>query len=401
MLFLLILLAFFPGFIVCLLIYRTDARGRIAPKSLVIAFLCGVLSTIPAILVEYATIQFRYASLGGVLLSAFILTALTEEFCRFLAIRLYAFNQKNFRQPLDGIIYAVVVSMGFATVENLFYVFEKGPTAGMIRSYTAMPAHATFGCMMGYYIGLARFDLNNRIILFAKGIALATLMHGFYDFFVFLERDESFGKYFTSDVVDVILFAGALVTLVISVYISSRLLNKHRKLVSQQKKIQSDNIVRIAGMEDVDLIRSLSLQTWPQTYAHILSAEQIRYMMDLMYSREALLEQMQKGHHFILLYKQDEAVGFAAYSEVEEGVYKLHKLYLKPDQQGRGGGRLMIDHIISVAREHHAKVLRLNVNRNNIARTFYERLGFHITKTEDIDIGEGYFMNDYVMEKKL
>lgn len=160
-------------------------------------------------------------------------------------------------------------------------------------------------------------------------------------------------------------------------------------------------IIREACMDDVDTIRSLSLQTWPQTYAHILSPEQIRYMMELMYSRDALLEQMQKGHHFILAFRQENAVGFAAYSEIEKGVFKLHKIYLKPDQQGRGTGRIMIDHIISIAQKAGAHILQLNVNRNNIAKTFYERFGFSVVRTEDIDIGEGYFMNDYIMEKRI
>ncbi|MFL5810545.1 MAG: GNAT family N-acetyltransferase [Flavisolibacter sp.] len=398
---LLIILAFFPGAFVCFLFYKRDAQGRIPPKSLVIAFLCGVVSTIPAMLVEYATLPFRYASIGGALLSAFILTALTEECSRFLAIRLYAFRQKDFKAPIDGIIYAVMVSMGFATVENLFYVFEKGVSAGMIRSYTAMPAHATFGIMMGYYLGLSRFDDDNRIILYAKGIGLATLMHGFYDFFVFLERDESLGRLVTSDSMDILCFTGALVTLTISVFISARLIRLHRKNLKTFKPQPTSLRIRNASMDDVDVIRSLSLQTWPQTYAHILTPEQITYMMNLMYSREALLEQMQKGHHFILLFKYEEPVGFAAYSEIEDRIFKLHKIYLKREQQGYGGGRRMIDYIISMARKSNAKILQLNVNRNNIARTFYERLGFSITRSEDIDIGDGFFMNDYVMEKKL
>ncbi len=81
--------------------------------------------------------------------------------------------------------------------------------------------------------------------------------------------------------------------------------------------------------------------------------------------------------------------------------YKLHKIYVLPSQQGKGSGKFIIDQLTNAMKIKGASALQLNVNRNNPAKSFYEKIGFAVIKEEDIDIGSGYFMNDYVMEKKL
>lgn len=159
--------------------------------------------------------------------------------------------------------------------------------------------------------------------------------------------------------------------------------------------------IRNASTEDAQLIRELSRQVWPQTYSNILSAEQIDYMMNLMYSEAALKEQMEKGHQFIICYNDKGPVAFASYSEIEPSVYKLHKIYVLTSQQGKGTGKVIIDHIVNDIVSKNASALRLNVNRHNNAKQFYEKLEFVIIEEEDIDIGNGYYMNDYIMEKKL
>ena len=124
-------------------------------------------------------------------------------------------------------------------------------------------------------------------------------------------------------------------------------------------------------------------------------------MLNLMYSEKALQEQMQHNHEFIVAYDGVEPIGFASYSLIEPAVFKLHKIYVLPSQQGRGTGRFIIDHLIKLMKQKGANSLQLNVNRQNNAKDFYEKLGFVVIKEEDIDIGSGYFMNDYVMEKKF
>ena len=124
-------------------------------------------------------------------------------------------------------------------------------------------------------------------------------------------------------------------------------------------------------------------------------------MLDLIYSEASLQKQMNDNHHFIIVHEGDQPVGFASYSETGPQIYKLHKIYVLPTQQGKGTGRFVIDQVVRTIKARGANRLQLNVNRNNKAKDFYEKLGFAAIGEENIDIGNGYFMNDYVMEKKL
>lgn len=163
-------------------------------------------------------------------------------------------------------------------------------------------------------------------------------------------------------------------------------------------------VIRTATIDDLATIGYLAQQIWPGTYGSILSESQLQYMMDLIYSPDSLQQQLVKHKHvFLLAELNEEAVGFASWSALREaGVYKLHKLYVLPGTQGKGIGKALIDFIIdSLPATEGPITLRLNVNRYNKARQFYEKLGFVVTKEEDIDIGNQYFMNDYVMEKQL
>jgi len=156
--------------------------------------------------------------------------------------------------------------------------------------------------------------------------------------------------------------------------------------------------IRSATTNDIELIRSLCFEVWPQTYASIISKEQIEYMLHCMYSPLSLQQQMEEGAHFILLYCNTQPVGFASYQAMTPTHCKLHKLYVLPPQQGKGGGRIMIQHILEKIKEKGMQHLELQVNRNNSAVTFYERLGFYKREIADFDIGNGFFMNDYIMQ---
>jgi diamine N-acetyltransferase len=154
----------------------------------------------------------------------------------------------------------------------------------------------------------------------------------------------------------------------------------------------------------IPAIRQLALHIWPTTYKEILSAEQLSYMLDLLYSDNALQKQIASGHEFIIVDENKVAIGFASYSsksEEEPFVYRLHKIYIDPDQQGKGIGKILLNYIINDVQSKNATHLELNVNRYNKALHFYQKNGFEIIREEDIDIGNGYFMNDYVMQKKL
>jgi len=150
---------------------------------------------------------------------------------------------------------------------------------------------------------------------------------------------------------------------------------------------------------DINAIGFLAQQIWPDTYGEIISPEQMKYMLDLFYNPDALSRQMQEDkHQFIIIERGEEAIGFASWGLVQPGVAKLHKLYVLPVGQGKGLGRAMLDFIYSILREEGVSRLLLNVNRYNNAQRFYEKLKFKIIGREDIDIGHGYYMNDFIME---
>jgi len=112
--------------------------------------------------------------------------------------------------------------------------------------------------------------------------------------------------------------------------------------------------IKNASIKDILLIRELTFKIWPQTYAAVLSQEQISYMLDMMYSETSLLQQMHNGSQFIFVYDDEEPVGFAAYFLKEPSIFKLDKIYILPSQQGKGTGRFVIDYIIDEIKKKKA-----------------------------------------------
>ena len=162
-------------------------------------------------------------------------------------------------------------------------------------------------------------------------------------------------------------------------------------------------ILRKAKEEDIAVIQDIANSTWYNTYADYLSAEQIEYMLDKMYSESALLSQFKDGHYFLIAEEAGRPVGYAGFSILnhETSSYKLHKLYVLPDMHGRGVGKLLVNEVVNLIRKKGGKSIELNVNRNNKAADFYIAAGFEIKQSVNIDIGEGYFMNDYIMAKVI
>lgn len=159
-----------------------------------------------------------------------------------------------------------------------------------------------------------------------------------------------------------------------------------------------------ATEKEYSSIQDIAQQTWPKTFGQILSPEQIAYMVELMYSLAAMREQVQKKHHvFILAKEQEEYIGYASYELNHTGSSKtkIHKLYLLPEAQGKRTGQLLIQEIATRAQANRNTALVLNVNRNNSAIRFYEKNGFKKTGEENINIGNGYLMEDYIFEKAI
>jgi diamine N-acetyltransferase len=160
--------------------------------------------------------------------------------------------------------------------------------------------------------------------------------------------------------------------------------------------------IRLANTEDLMIVEQLARTIWPVTYGELLPKDQLAYMLNLMYSQQSLQEQLlQQQHTFLIAGQDDQPIGFAAYSLMHPGVYKLHKLYVLPGLHGKGIGRQLLQFIIEEIVGKGGRHLQLNVKRDNPARFFYEKMGFIITGEVDINIGQGYFMRDYVMEKVI
>ncbi len=122
----------------------------------------------------------------------------------------------------------------------------------------------------------------------------------------------------------------------------------------------------------------------------------------MMYREDILSAEMNSGHQFLVIYYQGKAAGYASYSRLAPGsIYKLHKIYLDTRLQGRGLGKWLLMDVLYRVKAAGGEFLQLNVNRHNKARGFYENMGFSILREERLDIGGGYYMDDYIMEIRL
>lgn len=388
-------LAVAPAVAIILFILYRDKFDREPAGVLFASFFCGILVTLPAMAVETFAGLLRDRSAESAVLFAFFGVALVEEASKFLPLRYYAFTRRSFDEPLDGIVHGVMVGMGFAAVENIGYVYQHGSETGWLRMFTAVPAHASWGIVMGYYVGKAKFNYQHRRRLFFTGFFLAVFFHGLYDACLFVQPNVS------DDTTRGVLLLAALATHVVAVLLAIRLLRQHHRVSKALYRAPPAFSTRTAALADLPLIRTLAHQIWPVAYRTILSGRQLRYMLKLIYSKPALARQMAEGQRFSIIYNNAVPVGFVAYGEVEPQVYKLHKIYVLPNQQGRGTGKFAMDYVMAESIAGGGTRLRLNVNRFNPAKGFYEKLGFAVVKEEKIEIGSGYVMDDFVMERRI
>ena len=162
--------------------------------------------------------------------------------------------------------------------------------------------------------------------------------------------------------------------------------------------------INIAAEKDIKTIQQLAQSIWPVCYADIISAEQINYMLGLIYSDEALSSQFEKGHEFIIAEEGNKPIGFASFSKKsidELTTFRLHKLYVLTSLHTKGIGSALLEYVCNYSMKDGAEKLELNVNKNNPAISFYTKKDFSMLREEVIDIGNGYVMDDYVMIKQL
>lgn len=200
---------------------------------LLLSFVYGGLSTIVTFLISYPIQLFFLTKESDVIdqfYDAFFKVALIEEFSKFAFVRFVLYPNKNFNEPFDGIVYAVTVGMGFATVENMIYVFQQGFLTGLLRLFTAVPAHATFAVIMGYFLGKAKFTANRQLYFSILALLTATFFHGSYDYFWFISYVPG-------------IWIGAIVSLAVGFVLSRRAISIHQQAspFSAAKRMEAEN----------------------------------------------------------------------------------------------------------------------------------------------------------------
>jgi RsiW-degrading membrane proteinase PrsW (M82 family) len=212
---LLLALAIAPGLAICIFIYWKDKFDREPRQLLLLSFFLGVFSVVPAIVLEMI-VQLAglnaNTGIAGTAVFAFFGVGLVEESCKYFFTRI-PYRNKAFNEPFDGITYSVMVAMGFATLENALYVYEGGLGVAFSRMLTAVPAHATFGVIIGYYLGLEK--MRGIPFLGLRGLFFAALLHAAYDFFLMISYIPG-------------MWVGALLSLYLGVRFSLRAIRLHQ-----------------------------------------------------------------------------------------------------------------------------------------------------------------------------
>ena len=213
----LLALALAPGAAIALYIYLKDKHEREPLGLLLMSFFYGVLSIFVTLLVSWPLeiLTINKEDVAELFADAFFKVALVEEFSKFIFIRFILFRNKNFNEPFDGIVYAVMVGMGFATLENIVYVYQYGMATGITRMFTAVPAHACFAVLMGYFIGLAKFNPKKNLYFTLLALIAATVFHGLYDYFLFITFVPG-------------IWIGAAISLIVAIILSRKAIKIHQ-----------------------------------------------------------------------------------------------------------------------------------------------------------------------------
>jgi RsiW-degrading membrane proteinase PrsW (M82 family) len=185
----LLALALAPGIAIAVYVYLHDRHEREPLWLLTLSFAYGAFSTLLTLLFSAPlTLFISYFHIDSIpdFVSAYFRVALIEEFSKFILLRFVLYYNRNFNESFDGIVYAIMVGMGFATAENIVYVFQYGFTTGILRMFTAIPAHAVFAVLMGYFLGKAKFTHRHTLTYSVLALLSAAVFHGSYDYFWFI-----------------------------------------------------------------------------------------------------------------------------------------------------------------------------------------------------------------------
>jgi len=179
--FLLLVLSLLPGALLLWFFYKKDA-GDAEPKTTVLlAFIMGMIAIVPAIILEYALGATREVPR---IYETFIAIALVEEGIKYVVVRYWAARQKEFSELYDGVVYAVAISLGFASIENILYVIQGGVGIALIRAFFTVPMHALGAVMIGYYVAAKKYQVPGERGFLVKGLVVPIVLHGAFDYFL-------------------------------------------------------------------------------------------------------------------------------------------------------------------------------------------------------------------------
>jgi RsiW-degrading membrane proteinase PrsW (M82 family) len=230
MLILSLLIALAP---VLFLFWYFNHRDKYEPepkRKILRIFVIGAVMVIPAALAELLLTGIVGRITGGlpyILIISFLIIAPIEEILKFLAVRKWIYRSLEFNEIMDGIVYTVSASLGFAALENILFVLPLGISTGVARAFLAVPGHACFGALMGYYIGKAKFNPAKESKLMTRGIIYAILCHGLYDFLL-LTRSS---------------FSSFVILLLVALFLWIRI---------QLRKAEMDSRIRTAQTEGIE-----------------------------------------------------------------------------------------------------------------------------------------------------
>lgn len=181
---LLLIISIAPAVLLMFFVYHQDKYQKEPIKSLIKAFCGGMLSVVFTLITvkicDYTIGLIPYLN-QTVFYDSFITAGIPEELCKFLVFMIFIWNDKNFDEYFDGIVYASFISLGFATVENIMYVLPGGLGVGIMRALLSIPGHFLFGVIMGYFLSLAKFNRSKRGLYIFLGLLIAMTAHGLFD----------------------------------------------------------------------------------------------------------------------------------------------------------------------------------------------------------------------------
>ncbi len=187
-----LILGLAPGLFWLFYFYKKD-KYEPEPKKLIIkTFLIGIIAAIPVIFIE---------RIFGVLISPFKQSSIylyyfflcffiigpVEEYFKYAVVKTGVYNSDEFNEPMDGIVYCIAAALGFASIENIMYMISYGKSIIILRSITATVAHALNSGIIGYHLGLAKFNPDKKKYLIRRGFLIAVFLHGLYDFIIFIK----------------------------------------------------------------------------------------------------------------------------------------------------------------------------------------------------------------------